>query len=57
MAQTDGVGRAKSIDDEQASYIEFAKRTFPRRGKLGGVKIGVDCEHGAAYKVAPTALW
>jgi phosphoglucosamine mutase len=57
VAPPDGLGRAKRIDDAQARYIEFAKRTFPRRGNLGGVKIVVDCAHGAAYKVAPTALW
>ena len=57
VASADGLGRAKRIDDAQARYIEFAKRTFPRQGNLGGVKIVVDCAHGAAYKVAPTALW
>ncbi len=57
VAPADGLGRAKRIDDAQARYIEFAKRTFPRRGNLSGVKIVVDCAHGAAYKVAPTALW
>ncbi|EJW21458.1 hypothetical protein IMCC14465_12540 [alpha proteobacterium IMCC14465] len=57
VAPSEGLGRAKRIDDAQARYIEFAKRTFPRRGNLGGVKIVIDCAHGAAYKVAPTALW
>ena len=57
VASADGLGRAKRIDDAQARYIEFAKRTFPRQGNLGGVKIVVDCAHGAAYRVAPTALW
>jgi len=51
------IGRAKRIDDAQARYIEFAKRTFPRRLSLEGIRIVVDCAHGAAYKVAPTALW
>ena len=51
------LGRAKRIDDSQARYIEFAKRTFPREMSLEGIKLVVDCANGAAYKVAPTALW
>jgi len=51
------IGRAKRIEDAQARYIEFAKRTFPKDLSLGGLRIVVDTAHGAAYKVAPTALW
>ncbi|MEL0071559.1 MAG: phosphoglucosamine mutase [Rhodobiaceae bacterium] len=51
------LGRAKRIDDSQARYIEFAKRTFPRDLRLDGIKLVLDCANGAAYKVAPTALW
>lgn len=51
------LGRAKRIEDAQARYIEFAKRTFPRDLTLSGLKIVVDCANGAAYRVAPTALW
>ena len=51
------LGRAKRIDDAQARYIEFAKRTFPRDLTLADLKIVVDCANGAAYRVAPTALW
>ena len=51
------LGRAKRIDDAQARYIEFAKRTFPRELTLADLKIVIDCANGAAYKVAPTALW
>jgi phosphoglucosamine mutase len=51
------LGRAKRIDDSQSRYIEFAKRTFPRELTLDGIKLVVDCANGAAYKVAPTALW
>ncbi len=51
------LGRTKRIDDSQARYIEFAKRTFPRDLTLDGIKLVIDCAHGAAYKVAPTALW
>jgi len=51
------VGRAKRIEDAQARYIEFAKRTFPRDLRLEGLRIVVDCANGAAYRVAPDALW
>ena len=50
------LGRAKRIDDSQARYIEFAKRTFPRNLRLEGLRIVIDCAHGAAYKVAPEVL-
>ena len=52
-----GIGRAKRIDDSQARYIEFAKRTFPRNLRLDGLRIVIDCANGAAYKVAPEVLW
>ncbi|MGK2740592.1 phosphoglucosamine mutase [Tepidicaulis sp. LMO-SS28] len=51
------LGRAKRIDDAQARYIEFAKRTFPKQLSLEGMRVVIDCANGAAYKVAPTALW
>ena len=51
------LGRAKRIDDSQSRYIEFAKRTFPRHMTLDGIKLVIDAANGAAYKVAPTALW
>jgi phosphoglucosamine mutase len=51
------LGRAKRIDDAQARYIEFAKRTLPRNLELDGLRIVIDCANGAAYKVAPAALW
>mgnify|MGYP001028617510 CR=1 FL=1 len=57
LASAATLGRAKRIDDSQSRYIEFAKRTFPRRFTLDGIKIVVDCANGASYKVAPTALW
>jgi phosphoglucosamine mutase len=57
LATEDGIGRAKRIDDSQARYIEFAKRTFPRNLRLDGLRIVIDCAHGAAYKVAPEVLW
>ncbi|HEX4117546.1 MAG TPA: phosphoglucosamine mutase [Rhizomicrobium sp.] len=57
LASGDGIGRAKRVDDSQARYIEFAKRTFPRNLRLDGLRIVIDCANGAAYKVAPEALW
>jgi len=57
LAKPSKIGRAKRIDDAQARYIEFAKRTFPRQLTLDGLRVVVDCAHGAAYKVAPAILW
>jgi phosphoglucosamine mutase len=57
LAPSAQIGRAKRIDDSQARYIEFAKRTFPRNARLDGLRIVIDCANGAAYKVAPEVLW
>ncbi len=51
------LGRAKRLDDAGGRYMEFVKASFPRRQRLDGLKVVVDCAHGAAYKVAPTVLW
>ena len=51
------LGRAKRIDGAQQRYIEFAKRTLPRDMSLEGLRVVIDCANGAAYKVAPEALW
>ena len=57
LASSERLGRAKRVDDAQARYIEFAKRTFPKDLRLDGLRVVVDCANGAGYKVAPTALW
>jgi len=57
LAEPTKIGRAKRIDDSQARYIEFVKRTFPRHLRLDGLRIVVDCANGAAYKVAPSVFW
>lgn len=57
LAAPADLGRAKRIEDAQARYIEFAKRTLPRNLRLEGLRVVIDCANGAAYKVAPTALW
>ena len=51
------IGRAKRIDDARGRYIHFAKSTFPDHLRLDGLKVVVDCANGAAYQVAPDALW
>ncbi len=50
------VGRAHRIDDAAGRYIVFLKKTFPKELALDGLRIAIDCAHGAAYKVAPTVL-
>jgi phosphoglucosamine mutase len=57
LAKSRKIGRAKRIDDSQARYIEYAKRTFPKNLTLDGLRIVIDCANGAAYKVAPLILW
>ncbi len=57
LAKSRDLGRAKRIDDVRARYVEFAKRTLPRSMSLDGLRIVIDCANGAAYRVAPEALW
>jgi phosphoglucosamine mutase len=57
LATSQKIGRAKRIDGVQDRYIEFAKRTLPRAMELDGMRVVVDCANGAAYRVAPAALW
>jgi phosphoglucosamine mutase len=51
------LGRAMRVEGDRARYIEFAKRTLNGNLSLEGLRIVVDCANGAAYKVAPEALW
>ncbi|HYF09817.1 MAG TPA: phosphoglucosamine mutase [Acetobacteraceae bacterium] len=51
------LGRASRLEDAPGRYIEAAKASFPRGQTLEGLRIVVDCAHGAAYRVAPTVLW
>ena len=53
----DKIGNAYRIDDAQGRYIEFVKRAFAKDLTLEGLKIVIDCAHGAAYKLAPKILW
>jgi phosphoglucosamine mutase len=57
LAHSTMLGKAHRLDDAAGRYIEFAKATFPRGMRLDGLKIVIDCAHGAAYKVAPKILW
>jgi phosphoglucosamine mutase len=57
LAPPDRIGRATRVESAQERYIEYAKRTLPRNLRLDGLRIVIDCAHGAGYKVAPEALW
>lgn len=57
MAHSENIGRATRVDGVDDRYIEFAKRTLPRKMTLDGLRVVIDCANGAAYKVAPAALW
>ena len=57
LAKPEMIGRAKRIDDARGRYVHHAKSTFPERLRLDGLKVVVDCANGAAYHVAPDALW
>jgi len=52
----DEIGKAVRIDDALGRYIEFAKASFPRGMTLEGLRIVVDCAHGASYKSTPSVL-
>src|SRR6185312_5232460 len=50
------LGKARRLNDAAGRYIEFCKSTFPNDLDLRGLKIVVDCAHGAAYSVAPAVF-
>ena len=57
LAGSAALGRAARLEDAPGRYIEYVKNTFPRGLRLDGLKIVVDCAHGAAYRVAPNVLY
>ncbi len=57
LASSEKIGRTHRIDGVQDRYIEFAKLTLPRALSLQGLRLVIDCANGAAYRVAPEALW
>ncbi len=56
-ARPANIGRARRIDDGAGRYVEYAKTTLPRRVQLSGLKVVIDCAHGAAWRAAPEVLW
>jgi phosphoglucosamine mutase len=57
LAKSADLGRARRIDGVQDRYIEFAKLTLPKAVSFEGLRVVIDCANGAAYRVAPDALW
>jgi len=57
LAPSKNLGRAKRLDDAAGRYIEFVKSSFPKKLNLSGLRIVLDCAHGAAYNLGPTILW
>ncbi len=57
LANSPEIGRARRIEDARGRYVQFAKDTFPEHLRLDGLKVVIDCANGAAYHVAPDALW
>jgi len=57
LTASEKIGRATRIDSARERYIEFAKRTLPKNIRFDGIRAVIDCANGAAYKVAPEALW
>jgi len=57
LAEPAKIGRARRVEDARGRYIHFAKSCFPEDLRLDGMKVVIDCAHGAAYNVAPLALW
>ena len=56
VVSADKLGKARRLDDATGRYVEFCKSTFPSHLDLRGLKIMVDCAHGATYHVAPPVL-
>ncbi len=57
LAEGDAIGRAWRIEDARGRYIHAVKASLPADVRLDGLRIVVDCAHGAAYSVAPAAIW
>ncbi|MBQ5773547.1 MAG: phosphoglucosamine mutase [Acetobacter sp.] len=57
LAHPDKIGRASRLNDAAGRYVESAKAAFPRKLRLDGIRVVIDCANGSAYRVAPTALW
>ena len=57
LATSPEIGRARRIEDARGRYIHAVKSSLPDDIRLDGLKIVIDCAHGAAYQVAPSAVW
>src|SRR3546814_17678439 len=57
LAASKDIGRARRVEDARGRYIHAVKSSFPAHLRLDGLKIVIDCANGAAYQVAPSALW
>lgn len=53
---SEGLGKARRLNDAEGRYIEFCKSTFPQGADLRGLKLYLDCANGAAYHVAPAVF-
>ncbi|OZA93435.1 MAG: phosphoglucosamine mutase, partial [Erythrobacter sp. 34-65-8] len=57
LASSDAIGRARRIEDSRGRYIHAVKQSVANDIRLDGLKVVVDCANGAAYQVAPSAIW
>jgi phosphoglucosamine mutase len=57
LAASADIGRARRVEDARGRYVHAVKSSFPEHLRLDGMRIVVDCANGAAYEVAPLALW
>lgn len=57
LPSADEIGKASRLEDANGRYIEYVKRALSKDKTLKGLKVVIDCAHGAAYKVAPKTLW
>ncbi len=57
LVESARIGRARRVEDARGRYSHFAKSCFPEELRLDGLKVVIDCANGAAYQVAPSALW
>jgi phosphoglucosamine mutase len=55
-AGPESIGQARRIEDADGRYVVFLKKTFPIEHTLDGLRVVLDCAHGAAYKVGPTVF-
>jgi len=57
LAASGDIGRARRVEDARGRYVHAVKASFPEHLRLDGLRVVVDCANGAAYEVAPLALW